>query len=139
MPTIEELLSQSSATPEFTAAVKMVAKTGVSNELVQFSPQLPAVKILRVISQLLECELALAVRRVRIEGFSGCSNFVGKLSVNDGETVYDFDWDCRWRAEEEGWFDAFGFPDQGRAARTFGYRCFRRFEKTPAPSVQAQT
>ncbi|HEX8695519.1 MAG TPA: hypothetical protein VF746_24110, partial [Longimicrobium sp.] len=36
-----------------------------------------------------------------------------------------FVWDCKWKAEQHGWHDYFGFPDQGRAAREFGYDCFR--------------
>ena len=28
-----------------------------------------------------------------------------------------FHWDCKWKAQQEGWSDYFGFPDQMRAAR----------------------
>ncbi len=129
VPSIEELIEKSSSTPEFRAAVAQFIATGRPNERVRFKSHLPAVKILRVLSQLLETEPTLPIRSVDIDGFSGCSNFVGTLIVNDGELTFDFDWDCRWRAEQEGWSDAFGLPDQSRAARVFGYRCFRRFEK----------
>ena len=36
-----------------------------------------------------------------------------------------FHWDCKWRAQQQGWVDYFGFPDQTRAAREFGFDCFR--------------
>ena len=34
----------------------------------------------------------------------------------------------RWRAEQQGWVDAFGFPDQIRAADEFGWNCFHRWQ-----------
>lgn len=124
---IHALLQRSQATSEFAEAVRAVAKLKRPHPLVEFRDGVPAVKILRVIAQLLETEPTLEIRRVSIEGVSGCSNFTGRLFVNGGERTYDFDWDCRWRAEKEGWHDVFGYPDQARAAREFGYRCFRRF------------
>jgi hypothetical protein len=37
---------------------------------------------------------------------------------------FAFVWDCRWRADEQGWIAPSGTPDQARAARVFGWRCF---------------
>ena len=70
---------------------------------------------------------------------SGCSDFVGTVQVHtSSETrVYEFIWDCRWRAEQEGWTDCFGFPDQIRAAREYDWRCFVRWEPVAAPELGA--
>jgi hypothetical protein len=48
--------------------------------------------------------------------------------ASDAELRFAFTWCCAWRAEQEGWRDCFGFWDQARAAREFGYRCFSRWE-----------
>ena len=50
----------------------------------------------------------------------------------EGERQVRFHWDCKWRAQQEGWVDYFGFPDQIRAAREFGWRCFERWEPLPS-------
>ncbi len=130
--TIQALLAQSRATAEFAEAVQVVATLQRPHPLIEFRPGLPIVKILRVIAQLLETEPTLEIRNVYIEGVSGCSNFTGRLSINNGERIYDFDWDCRWRAEKEGWHDFWGQPDQTRAAREFEHRCFRKFQLVSA-------
>lgn len=95
----------------------------------------PRVKVLRVIHHLLDAHPEFAVERVQVDGRSGCSDFVGTVMVEgDGESrTFEFAWDCRWKAEQEGWTDCFGFPDQIRAAAAFGWRCFARWE--PAHQV----
>jgi hypothetical protein len=133
--TLNTLLERSRATSEFSQAVLKVASVDGPNELIQFDRWLPAVKVLRVIAQLLETEPELEIRKVAIDARAGCSNFTGTINVNDGERSWRFDWDCRWRAEQEGWYTPSGAPDQVRAAHEFGYRCFRVFEPL-APSAQ---
>ena len=62
--------------------------------------------------------------------------------------TFSFTWCCRWRAEQEGWKDYFGFPDQIRAAREFGWDCFQRWSESagdvpdvvvPSPRVEGLT
>ena len=95
----------------------------------------PRVKVARVLAQLLAAWPALRVARVHVDGESGCAHFRGTLSLEcaDGATHrVAFRWDCRWRAEREGWRDASGAPDQGLAAATFGWRCFAEWTPLPA-------
>ncbi|MBX7245534.1 MAG: hypothetical protein K1X53_08540 [Candidatus Sumerlaeaceae bacterium] len=125
---LEQLLAQSAATEEFKTAVGAL-EGGKNSPIIGFSRGCPPVKVLRVISKLLEDQPGLAVRNVQVEADSGCSDFVGTLTVNDGEYVFDFVWDCKWRAQQEGWKDWFGEPDQIRAAREFGYQCFETFKQ----------
>ena len=87
----------------------------------------PRVKVQRLLMQLLSTEASLPITRVVVRGRSGCSDFTGEVKVETvSEThVFDFVWDCRWRAEREGWTDCFGLPDQMRAAQEFGWQCFQ--------------
>ena len=106
----------------------------------------PRIKVERLLMQLLSSEAHLPITRVVVRGRSGCSDFSGEVKVETvSETrVFDFVWDCRWRAEEEGWTDCFGLPDQMRAAQEFGWRCFQAWtprltleEGSEARTVQA--
>jgi hypothetical protein len=54
--------------------------------------------------------------------------------AKDGEHRIAFTWCCAWRAQQEGWRDCFGFWDQARAAREFGWRCFARWHHTGSQS-----
>jgi hypothetical protein len=87
----------------------------------------PRIKVERLLMHLLSTEVELPITRVSVRGRSGCSDFVGAVTVETvSEThVFEFVWDCRWRAEQEGWTDCFGLPDQLRAAQEFGWRCFQ--------------
>ena len=126
---LEQLLQRSSATEAFKADVRAfsghasVGRIGTARHS-------PRVKILRVIAQLVAAESHLPIDQVHVDAHSGCSDFVGTLTViADGvEHAFQFAWCCQWRAQEEGWTDCFGFPDQMRAAREFGWRCFERWE-----------
>ena len=91
----------------------------------------PRVKVVRLLAQLLAVEPGLEIERVRVDGRSGCADFSGTVTVTTptDECAFDFVWDCRWRAEQEGWVDGFGFPDQIRAAHEFGWRCFAVWEE----------
>ena len=76
----------------------------------------------------------------QVDARSGCSDFVGTAVVEGGgeSRVIRFAWDCRWRAEQEGWVDAFGFPDQIRAADEFGWNCFHRWQLEQRAAVGAE-
>ena len=140
LPTdILKIIAQSSATPAFQADVRAYAEHRAAPriEVLRHSPR---VKVLRVLAQLLASEPTLAVDGVQVDAASGCSDFRGTLVVRAGdqERTFQFVWDCQWRAMQEGWTDAFGLPDQIRAARTFDWRCFALCaERTRAPEPAA--
>ncbi|HEX2716469.1 MAG TPA: hypothetical protein VHM67_02250 [Gemmatimonadaceae bacterium] len=92
---------------------------------------MPAVKVERVLTQLLAEVGHEPIERVEIDARSGCSDFSGTLEVTVAGTrrTFDFVWDCRWRAEQEGWRDHWGEPDQIRAAREFGWQCFANWSE----------
>jgi hypothetical protein len=126
---LDDLLEKCSASLAFKQAVRDLEAKRYS-DAIRTSTGSPPVKVLRTIAMLLEKEPELEIRNVEIEARSGCSDFFGTLKVNDGEHEYTFVWDCKWRAEQEGWQDPWGYPDQARAAQLFGYRCFKRFDRT---------
>jgi hypothetical protein len=120
------ILDESAATVEFKAAVRSVRERARTPLVVAARP-IPHVKIVRLLTHLLEAERNLAITSVRISADSGCSNLTGVIDVAciDGGRSFAFAWDCAWRAEEMGWTDCFGFPDQMRAAREYDWRCFK--------------
>ena len=122
---IEVLISAARATDEFKQDVIRYAQ-GASVERIHTVRHSPRIKVLRLLAQLLTTESDLEVERVSIDAWSGCSDFRGTIAVTTPDAVrtFRFRWDCSWRAEQEGWFDAFQLPDQIRAAREFGWRCF---------------
>ncbi|MDQ6888230.1 MAG: hypothetical protein M3068_13220 [Gemmatimonadota bacterium] len=123
---IRTIAESSRATPAFKSDVLRFASAGAA-ERIQSARYLPAVKVARLLAQLLTTESHLEVERVRIEAVSGCSDFVGTIDVEtpSGSHRFHFEWDCRWRAVEQGYTDYFGLPDQIRAAQEFGWRCFK--------------
>ena len=137
--TLLELLGRSRSTDEFKADVRAYAAHQPAAR-VSAARHSPRVKVLRVIAQILDTNPDLAIERVHVEGASGCADFRGYVAVEAGpeRRTFDFVWDCHWRAVQEGWTDAFGLPDQIRAARVFGYQCFEQWEErargTPAPA-----
>ena len=84
-------------------------------------------KVERTLTQLLAGAPHLEIESVEIRGTSGCEYFRGELIAQTTQGPYSvrFHWDCKWKAEQQGWTDCFGFPDQMRAAREFGFDCFR--------------
>lgn len=94
----------------------------------------PRVKLARLLTQLLHAEPGLAIERVRVDAVAGCSDFRGTVAVETaGAThLFEFVWCCQWRADAEGWLDAYGFSDQIRAAREFDWRCFEQWRATGA-------
>ena len=128
---LNAFLQRSRATETFRAALGRFLRDGRPNEAVRFHAYSPPVKVERTLTRMLEAYPDLPIERVEIEAVSGCELFRGTLTiVSAGEQrQVRFHWDCKWRAQQEGWTDYFGFPDQVRAAREFGYDCFRSWEE----------
>jgi hypothetical protein len=103
---------------------------------------MPVVKVERVLTMLLTQLRDAPIERIEIDARSGCSDFSGHVAVTVAGTtrVFEFVWDCRWRAAEEGWLDHWGEPDQIRAAREFGWRCFAKWvERAGGQSLPASS
>src|SRR6185436_4732026 len=122
---LHTLLEQSSAAPHFKQAVLQYVASGRA-EHIEVQGRAPHVKVARLLKHVLAAAPDLELHKVSVHGQSGCSDFVGTVQLRTAsETrVFDFVWCCRWRAEEEGWEDYFGLPDQIRAAREYDWRCF---------------
>ncbi|MDQ6634520.1 MAG: hypothetical protein M3Z10_07155 [Gemmatimonadota bacterium] len=129
MPDLLPYLDAAAAHPEFKSEVLTYVGGGTSQRI-ELTGYAPRVKVERVLTQLLHAHPDLPVERVRVHGRSGCSDFTGEVVVTAGaaEHRFAFTWCCAWRAEQEGWRDCFGFWDQARAAREYGFRCFSRWE-----------
>jgi len=127
---MDGLVQQSSATADFKAELQSFL-AGEAAARVKLEGFVPRVKVRRLLTQLMAVESHLEIERVVIRGSSGCSDFVGSVDVETptGSHVFEFTWCCRWRAENEGYVDYFGFPDQIRAAQEFDWRCFQRWER----------
>ncbi len=123
---MELILGNSQATDSFKIDVSAYCSGRIAPR-VNVEGFAPRIKVQRVLMQLLANEAELPITRVVVRGRSGCSDFAGEVKVETvSETrVFDFVWDCRWRAEKEGWTDCFGLPDQMRAAQEFGWQCFQ--------------
>lgn len=135
MTELERILGESQAAEAFKRAVRSYCENGGADHI-RVEGFAPKVKVKRLLAHILSTEPHLAIERISLRGRSGCSDFVGTVQLhtaNDTRT-YEFVWDCRWRAEQEGWTDCFGFPDQIRAAREYDWRCFERWE--PVTSAQ---
>ena len=129
-------LEASSATDSFKVAVRAYWDYN-DTPAIAATRHAPRVKVQRLLCQLLSAESHLPIESVTVDATSGCSDFRGTAQVVAGgrTKVFNFAWDCQWRAREEGWVDYFGFPDQIRAAREFGWNCFMRWEsKDVAPA-----
>ncbi len=123
------ILDESAATPAFKAAV-LAVRERTRTPLVSAARPIPHVKIVRLLTHLLDAERELEITSVRISADAGCSDLTGVVDVacNDGSRRFAFAWDCAWRAETMGWTDCFGFPDQMRAAREYDWRCFKSWQ-----------
>ena len=129
MPQLLPYLDAAAAHPEFKREVLDFVK-GAPATRIELQGYAPRVKVERVLTQLLHEHPTLRVERVRVSGRSGCSDFTGEIVAFEGDVEhrFAFTWCCAWRAEQLGWKDCFGFWDQARAAREFGFRCFERWE-----------
>ncbi|HYD52290.1 MAG TPA: hypothetical protein VEA99_06675 [Gemmatimonadaceae bacterium] len=137
---MDQLIDRSQATAPFKRAI-LSFLNGDEADLIDIRGYAPRVKVERVLTQLLAAEPALPIERVSLSGRSGCSDFIGQVTVvaNGLPHVIEFAWDCRWKAEQVGWTDYFGMPDQIRAAREFGWDCFERWEKRPIIETELAT
>ena len=133
MPELLPYLEAAEAHPEFKREVLDFVK-GAPTRRIEMQGYAPRVKVERVLTQLLHEHPALRVERVLVTGRSGCSDFTGEIVAYEGKTEhrFAFTWCCAWRAEQLGWKDCFGFWDQARAAREYGWRCFARWEPLTA-------
>lgn len=120
------VLESAAAHPEFKREALDFVR-GANTLRIQLDGHAPRVKVERVLMQLFSAHPELPVDSIRLRARSGCSDFTGELVaiVGDAEHRFEFTWCCAWRAEQEGWKDCFGFWDQQRAAREFGWDCFK--------------
>jgi hypothetical protein len=124
--TLLELLTRSKATEAFKEDVRAFLAHEPAERVTAARPS-PRVKVARLLTKLVHDEPELQLERVHLDARSGCSDFRGVLTATTADErtlAFHFVWDCHWRAEQEGWVDAFGLPDQIRAAREFGWQCF---------------
>jgi len=132
---LDQILEQSRAADAFKMAVRRYCENGGA-EHIRVEGFAPRVKVKRLLAHILATEPHLPIEGVSLRGRAGCSDFVGTVHLHTaaGTQTYEFVWDCRWRAEQEGWTDCFGFPDQIRAAREYDWRCFQRWAPIDPPS-----
>lgn len=130
---ILDLLDRSRSSADFGEAVRRFVEDGRPNERIAFAGS-PPVKVQRMLTRLLEAYPDLPIEAVEVDARSGCEFFRGTATIRAGDEKRNvaFDWNCKWRAEQEGWTDWFGFPDQARAAREFDHDCFRQWEEVGA-------
>jgi len=139
VPIDTKILARSCATDRFKAdVVAFASRADVTS--ITLVRAVPRIKVVRLINQLLHAHPEWVVDRLQVDARSGCSDFVGTAVVEGGgeSRVIRFAWDCRWRAEQEGWVDSFGFPDQIRAADEFGWNCFHRWQLEQHAAVGAE-
>jgi hypothetical protein len=136
--TTADLAPQSRATHSFLAALATFHATGRPNERISFDRLSPPVKVERTLAKVLVEYPDLAIESIEVRGSSGCEFFRGTAVIRTAadERHVRFHWDCKWRAEQQGWTDYFGFPDQTRAAREFGYDCFRTWQEERVMSME---
>ncbi|HVX40152.1 MAG TPA: hypothetical protein VHB25_11305 [Gemmatimonadaceae bacterium] len=127
---LDQILADSRAAEPFKSAVRSFCERGRA-ERIHVDGFAPPIKVRRLLTQVLSTAPELPIEQVELRGRSGCSDFAGTVHVHTAsEThVYEFVWDCRWRAEQEGWTDCFGLPDQIRAAQVYDWQCFERWER----------
>jgi hypothetical protein len=126
---LDQILATSQAAESFKNAVRRY-HAGQREERIRVDGFAPPVKVRRLLTHILATESHLPIEKVSLRGRSGCSDFVGTVALHTATQthVYEFVWDCKWRAEQEGWTDYFGLPDQIRAAQEYDWRCFERWE-----------
>ncbi len=124
---LKTLLENSKASDAFKNAVQDFAD-GREAQLIKYSLGSPKVKVQRVLMKLLEAYRNEQISEVDIQGASSCSGYVGTLTFGPNQTKISFNWDCEWKAKQEGFETWYGAPDQIKAASQFGYQCFEKFE-----------
>ncbi len=123
---LKTLLESSKASDAFKNAIQDFAN-GKESNLIKYSPGSPKVKVQRVLMKLLESYPDEQITEVYIQGASSCSGYIGTLTFGPRQTKISFNWDCEWKAKQEGFKTWYGAPDQLKAANQFGYQCFERF------------
>lgn len=123
---LDEILAASAATEDFKDAMRGLS-AGTPHTAIEFNEASPPIKVLRFAMKLLDMNPEIEFSSLQIEGESSCAGYVGTATAQPGDMTIEFDWDCAWKADECGWKDAFGDPNQLRAAQTFGYQCFKTF------------
>jgi hypothetical protein len=138
MSDLRPLLDAAAADPDFKREVTEYLR-GADTTRIAVEGHAPRVKVERVLTQLFSAHPELQVERVTLHARSGCSDFTGVLVAvaDEAEHRFSFTWCCAWRAEQEGWKDYFGFWDQSRAAREFGWDCFRSWERVRVDELQS--
>ena len=126
----EALPLQAPSAGAFSAALDAFRTSGRPNERISFDRLSPPVKVERTLTRALVEYPAHAIESIEVRGSSGCEFYRGTAIIRTAteERHIRFHWDCKWKAEQQGWTDYFGFPDQARAAREFGWDCFRTWE-----------
>jgi hypothetical protein len=130
MPELLPYLDAAAVHPEFKRELLEFVLGGDASRI-ELEGYTPRVKVERVLTKLVHSHPELPVERVRLRARSGCSDFSGEIvavTSDSAEHTFSFTWCCSWKAEQEGWKDCFGFWDQARAAREFGWRCFQKWE-----------
>jgi hypothetical protein len=125
--TTADLLDRTAASTPFREALAQFLRDGRPSQRIAYGYGCPPVKVERALHKLLVEYPDLPIESIEMHAASGCEYFRGRMTVRTPgeERRVSFHWDCKWRAEQEGWRDWFGFPDQSRAAREFGWDCFR--------------
>ena len=129
--TIADQLDRSAASAPFREALAQFLRDGRPSPRIAYGYGCPSIKVERTLHKLLVEYPGLPIESIELHAASGCEYFRGRMIVRtaDEERHVALHWDCKWRAEQEGWRDWFGFPDQTRAAREFGWDCFRAWKE----------
>jgi hypothetical protein len=128
---LKSLLNRSRATDAFKSDVAQYLRGGTAARI-ELERAAPIVKMERLLLHLLDALPDLTIDRISVRARSGCSDFTGVVRIETADTgvhSFEFTWCCRWRAEQEGYKDYFGFPDQIRAASEFSWRCFKEWRR----------
>jgi hypothetical protein len=127
---LEELLAKSRAHETFKADVRAFCVRGQARRI-RVDAYVPSIKVQRLLKHMLATEPDLPIQGIAVSGVAGCSDFVGTVEAQTQSAThrFEFGWCCRWRAEQEGWTDYFGLPDQIRAAQEFDWRCFHTWKR----------
>ncbi len=125
---VQHLLAGSKADESFKRALEMFFE-GQETELIQYPAGSPRIKVARVLMKLLKEFPDEPITNVRVDGTSSCSGYAGLLVFNPNTVQVRFNWDCFWKAEQEGLRTWYGQPDQTKAAMAYGYQCFKAFER----------
>lgn len=132
-PTPAEILRQSAASHEFKAAVRSLEAGDLDHarRRIAFGPGEPPTKVLYAVLQVLDAHPDLPVESARVDGFVKPTEYTGEIILQPDSVHFSFVWDPKWKAEQMGWVTPTGQPSHSRAAREFGYQCFRFFARVP--------